>query len=138
GWRLTGAKQFISTAEHAGTFLFFARTDRETPGAAGISAFILDADHVRITAREEKLGLNSSVTNSIAVEDVFVGRDRLLPHENAGFRVAMATLDGGRIGIAAQALGIAQAAYDAAREYAVERRQCGQPLAGVQAGQWEP
>jgi alkylation response protein AidB-like acyl-CoA dehydrogenase len=137
GWRLRGAKQFISTAEYAGTFLFFARTDRETSGAAGVSAFILDADHVSVTGREEKLGLNSSTTNSIAVEDVFVGRDRLLHEENAGFRVAMATLDGGRIGIAAQALGIAQAAYEAAREYALERQQFGQPIAEFQAVQWK-
>ena len=137
GWRLSGAKQFISTAEHAGTFVFFARTDPETPGPAGISAFILDADHVRVTGREEKLGLNSSVTNSVAVEDVFVGRDRLLHEENAGFRVAMATLDGGRIGVAAQALGIAQAAYDAARDYALERRQFGQRIAEFQAVQWK-
>jgi alkylation response protein AidB-like acyl-CoA dehydrogenase len=90
-----------------------------------------------VTGREEKLGLNSSMTNSIAVEDVFVGRDRLLHEENAGFGVAMATLDGGRIGIAAQALGIAQAAYDAAREYARERRQFGQPIAEFQAVQWK-
>src|SRR5262249_32721552 len=69
GWRIAGTKQFISTAEHAGTFLFFARTDQDAPGAGGVSAFILDADHVRVTGAEEKLGLNSSVTNSIAVED---------------------------------------------------------------------
>jgi alkylation response protein AidB-like acyl-CoA dehydrogenase len=137
GWRLTGAKQFISSAEHAGTFLLFARTDRDTPGAGGVSAFILDADHVRVTGREEKLGLNSSVTNSIAVDDVFVARDRLLHEENRGFHVAMATLDGGRIGIGAQALGIAQAAYDAARDYALERRQFGQQIAEFQAVQWK-
>ena len=137
GWRLDGAKQFISTAEHAGTFLLFARTDREAPGAAGISAFILDADHIRVTSREEKLGLNSSMTNSIAVDDVLVARDRLLHEENRGFHVAMATLDGGRIGIGAQALGIAQAAYDAARAYALERRQFGQRIAEFQAVQWK-
>jgi len=137
GWRLSGAKQFISTAEHAGTFLFFARTDRETPGPGGVSAFILDADHVRVTGREEKLGLNSSVTNSIVVDDQLVGRDRLLHDENRGFRVAMRTLDGGRIGIAAQALGIAQAAYDAAREYALERRQFGERIGEFQAVQWK-
>jgi len=137
GWRLSGAKQFISTAEHAGTFVLFARTDRGTPGADGVSAFILDADHVRVTGREEKLGLNSSVTNSIALDDVLVARDRLLHEENRGFRVAMATLDGGRIGIGAQALGIAQAAYDAAREYALERRQFGRPIAEFQAVQWK-
>jgi alkylation response protein AidB-like acyl-CoA dehydrogenase len=137
GWRITGGKQFISTAEHAGTFLLFARTDPDTAGARGVSAFILDADHVRVTGREEKLGLNSSTTNSIAVEGVEVGRDRLLHEENRGFRVAMATLDGGRIGIAAQALGIAQAAYDAARAYALERRQFGQRIAEFQAIQWK-
>jgi alkylation response protein AidB-like acyl-CoA dehydrogenase len=137
GWRISGAKQFISTAEYAGTFLFFARTDRETATARGISAFILDADHVRVTGREEKLGLNSSVTNSIAVDDVHVGRDRLLHEENHGFRVAMTTLDGGRIGIAAQALGIAQAAYDAARGYALERRQFGKRIGEFQAIQWK-
>jgi alkylation response protein AidB-like acyl-CoA dehydrogenase len=136
-WRISGAKQFISTAEYAGTFLFFARTDPETPGADGVSAFILDADHVRVTGREEKLGLNSSVTNSIVVEDVLVGRDRLLHDENLGFRVAMATLDGGRIGIAAQALGIAQAAFEAAREYALERRQFGKLIGEFQAVQWK-
>jgi butyryl-CoA dehydrogenase len=137
GWRLTGTKQFISTAEHAGTFLFFARTDQETAGPRGVSAFILDAEHVRVTGREEKLGLNSSVTNSIAVDDTFVGRDRLLHEENHGFRVAMTTLDGGRIGIGAQALGIAQAAYDAARAYALERRQFGHRIADFQAIQWK-
>src|SRR5436309_8799685 len=137
GWRVSGTKQFISTAEHAGTFLFFARTDRETAGARGVSAFILDADHVRITAREQKLGLNSSVTNSIAVDGVHVDHDRLLHGENRGFRVAMATLDGGRIGIGAQALGIAQAAFDAAREYAVERRQFGRRIGDFQAIQWK-
>ena len=66
-WRISGTKQFISTAEFAGTFLLFARTDQETPGARGVSAFILDADHIRVTGAEEKLGLNSSTTNSIAV-----------------------------------------------------------------------
>jgi alkylation response protein AidB-like acyl-CoA dehydrogenase len=137
GWRISGAKQFISTAEHAGTFLFFARTDHDTAGARGVSAFILDADHVRVTRREEKLGLNSSTTNSIAVDGAEVGRDRLLHEENRGFRVAMTTLDGGRIGIAAQALGIAQAAYDAARAYALERRQFGHRIADFQAIQWK-
>jgi len=137
GWRIKGTKQFISTAEHAGTFLFFARTDQETAGARGVSAFILDADHVRVTGKEEKLGLNSSVTNSLLVEDAHVARDRLLHEENRGFRVAMTTLDGGRIGIAAQALGIAQAAFDAARGYARERRQFGKRIGEFQAVQWK-
>ena len=137
GWRLSGTKQFISTARFAGTFLLFARTDQSTPGARGVSAFILDADHIRVTGEEEKLGLNSSTTNSIAVEDQHVDRDRLLHEEGKGFTVAMATLDGGRIGIGAQALGIAQAAYDFARNYALERKQFGKRIGEFQAIQWK-
>ena len=137
GWTISGTKQFISTARFAGTFLLFARTDADIPGAKGVSAFILDADHVRVTGEEEKLGLNSSVTNSIAIDDASVERDRLLHEEGKGFTVAMATLDGGRIGIGAQALGIAQAAYDSARNYALERKQFGKRIAEFQAIQWK-
>jgi alkylation response protein AidB-like acyl-CoA dehydrogenase len=136
GWHISGAKQFISTAEAAGTFLFFARTDPDEPGSRGISAFVLDAGDVRVTGREEKLGLNSSTTNSIAV-DALVDADRLLHEEGKGFHVALATLDGGRIGIAAQAVGIAQAAYDVAREYAKERHAFGKPIAEFQAIQFK-
>jgi alkylation response protein AidB-like acyl-CoA dehydrogenase len=137
GWRISGTKQWITNARFAGTILLFARTDAETPGPDGVSAFILDGDHVRVTRDEEKLGLNSSITNDLVVEGAGVGRDRLLHEEGKGFRVAMTTLDGGRIGIAAQALGIAQAAYDAAREYARERRQFGRRIADFQAIQWK-
>ena len=137
GWRITGSKQWITNGRHAGTFLLFARTDPDTPGARGVSAFVLDAEHVRVTRDEEKLGLNSSVTNDLVVEGAEVGRDRLLGEENKGFRVAMSTLDGGRIGIAAQALGIAQAAYDVAREYAKERNAFGKRIADFQAIQWK-
>ncbi len=137
GWRISGTKQFISTAEYAGTFLLFARTDPDTPGARGVSAFILDADHIRVTGHEEKLGLNSSVTNSLAIDGAEVGSDRLLHEEGKGFTVAMATLDGGRIGIGAQALGIAQAAFDVARNYALERKQFGKAIAEFQAIQWK-
>jgi butyryl-CoA dehydrogenase len=133
GWTITGAKQWITNGRYSGTFLLFARTDQSTAGARGVSAFILDAEHVRVTRDEEKLGLNSSVTNDIVVEGVHVERDRLLHEENRGFRVAMTTLDGGRIGIAAQALGIAQAAYDVARAYALERRAFGHRIGDFQA-----
>jgi alkylation response protein AidB-like acyl-CoA dehydrogenase len=136
-WVLTGSKQWITNGSRAGTFLLFARTERDTAGARGVSCFILDADHVRITREEEKLGLNSSTTSDIAVEGARVGRDRLLHEEDRGFRVAMATLDGGRIGIAAQALGIAQAAYDVARTYAQEREQFGRRIGDFQAIQWK-
>jgi butyryl-CoA dehydrogenase len=133
GWVLNGSKQWITNGRYAGTFLLFARTDPQTETARGVSAFVLDAEHVRVTRDEEKLGLNSSVTNDIVVEGARVGRDRLLHDENRGFRVAMTTLDGGRIGIAAQALGIAQAAYDVAREYALQRRAFGHRIADFQA-----
>jgi alkylation response protein AidB-like acyl-CoA dehydrogenase len=137
GWTITGVKQWITNGAFSGTVLLFARTDLETPGPKGVSAFVLDGDQVRVTREEEKLGLNSSSTVDLAIERVRVGRDRLLHEEGKGFSVAMATLDGGRIGIAAQALGIAQAAYDAARDYALERRQFGKRIADFQAIQWK-
>jgi alkylation response protein AidB-like acyl-CoA dehydrogenase len=137
GWTISGTKQWITNGSFGGTVLLFARTDPDTPGPRGVSAFILDGDHVRVTRVEEKLGLNSSATVDLVVEGVRIGRDRLLHEEGKGFNVAMTTLDGGRIGIAAQALGIAQAAYDAARAYALERRQFGKRIADFQAIQWK-
>jgi alkylation response protein AidB-like acyl-CoA dehydrogenase len=137
GWVLTGAKQWITNGSVAGTFVLFARTDPATAEARGVSCFLLDAEHVRITREEEKLGLNSSSTSDLVLEGARVGPDRLLHDEGRGFRVAMATLDGGRIGIAAQALGIAQAAYDTARAYALERQQFGRSISSFQAIKWK-
>ena len=137
GWTISGAKQWITNGAFGGTVLLFARTDPDTPGAKGVSAFILDGSAVTVTREEEKLGLNSSSTVDLVIEDVPADRDRLLHEEGKGFSVAMATLDGGRIGIAAQALGIAQAAYDVAREYALERRQFGKRIGEFQAIQWK-
>ena len=137
GWTITGSKQWITNGSRAGTFVLFARTDPGTEGARGISCFVLDAEHVRVTREEEKLGLNSSTTSDLVVEGARVGRDRLLHEEGRGFGVAMATLDGGRIGIAAQALGIAQAAYDVASAYAREREQFGRRIGDFQAIQWK-
>ena len=137
GWVLSGSKQWITNGALGGTLGLFARTDPATAGARGVSCFIVDGDQVRVTREEEKLGLNSSTTSDLAVEGARVGRDRLLHEEGRGFRVAMATLDGGRIGIAAQALGIAQAAYDVARAYALEREQFGRRIADFQAIQWK-
>jgi alkylation response protein AidB-like acyl-CoA dehydrogenase len=137
GWRITGAKQWITNGSHAGTVVLFARTNPDTRDARGVSCFVLAGDQVRVTREEEKLGLNSSATVDLAIEGARVGRDRLLGSENHGFRIAMSTLDGGRIGIAAQALGIAQAAYDAARTHALERRQFGRRIADFQAIQWK-
>ena len=137
GWSITGSKQWITNGSRAGTFVLFARTDPATAGARGVSCFILGAEHVRVTREEEKLGLHSSTTSDLAVEGAQVGRDRLLHDEGRGFRVAMATLDGGRIGIAAQALGITQAAFDVARAYAQEREQFGRRIGEFQAIQWK-
>jgi alkylation response protein AidB-like acyl-CoA dehydrogenase len=137
GWRISGSKQWITNGNFGGTVLLFARTDSHTPGAKGVSAFIVDGDQVRVTREEEKLGLNSSSTVDLLIEGAEVGPDRLLHEEGKGFAVAMSTLDGGRIGIAAQALGIAQAAYDVARAYALERRQFGKRIADFQAIQWK-
>jgi len=132
GWQVRGSKQWITNAAFGGTVLLFARTDPATRTARGVSAFVLDTEDIEITRTEEKLGLNSSVTNDIAV-DASIEDDRLLGEENHGFRIAMATLDGGRIGIAAQAVGIAQAAYDTALAYAREREAFGRRIAEFQA-----
>ena len=134
---MNGSKQWITNGSRAGTFVLFARTDPATAGARGVSCFVVDAEHVRVTREEEKLGLNSSTTSDLAIEGARLEADRLLHEEGRGFRVAMATLDGGRIGIAAQALGIAQAAYDVARAYALEREQFGRKIGDFQAIQWK-
>ena len=135
-WRLSGTKQWCTNGSHASTFLVFARTDPATDGARGVSAFLLDAEHVEVTREEEKLGLHSSSTADLRLDDVRVDGDRLLHEERKGFAVAMSTLDGGRIGIAAQAVGIAQAALDTARDYALEREQFGRRISEFQAVQF--
>ena len=137
GWTISGSKQWITNGGFGGTVLLFARTDPDTPGPKGVSAFVVDGGDVEATREEEKLGLNSSSTVDLVIDGAEVGRDRLLHEEGKGFTVAMATLDGGRIGIAAQALGIAQAAYEVARQYALERRQFGKRIADFQAIQWK-
>src|SRR5688500_4059297 len=133
GWRITGRKQWATNARYAGTFILFARTD------AGVSCFIVDGESegLEVSKEEEKLGLNSSSTADVVLDGVRVGEDRLLGEDGKGFAIAMKTLDGGRIGIAAQAVGIAQAAYDAARAYALERKQFGKRIADFQAIQWK-
>jgi alkylation response protein AidB-like acyl-CoA dehydrogenase len=133
GWRITGAKQWITNGGFGGTILTFARTDPSSEGARGISAFVVDGADVEVTHEAEKLGLNSSQTVDLALDGVEVGADRLLHEEGRGFQVAMATLDGGRIGIAAQAVGIAQAGFDVAREYAKQRMAFGRKIAEFEA-----
>jgi alkylation response protein AidB-like acyl-CoA dehydrogenase len=107
-------------------------------GAKGISAFLVDRDSkgLQVGAKENKMGLRSSDAVSIVFDAVPVTRARLLGNEGDGFKIAMMALDGGRIGVAFQSLGIAQAALDAAARYSLEREQFGGPLADKQAIQW--
>jgi alkylation response protein AidB-like acyl-CoA dehydrogenase len=126
--RITGGKQWITNGSYASTITVFAR---ESDGT-GISAFLVrgDADGLAVTREEEKLGLNASSTADIVLDDT--PGERLGP-PGAGMRIALSTLDGGRIGIAAQAVGIAQAALELATEYAKERRAFGGPIGRFQA-----
>lgn len=139
GYRLNGAKQFITNAGFAGLFVVMARTGPPDSGAGGITAFLVDAaaEGLSLGREEEKLGLNSSSTRGLTLADVWVPDAARLGGEGEGFTIAMQTLDGGRIGIAAQAIGITQAAFEVATAYALERRQFGKPIAEFQAIRWK-
>ena len=136
---LDGAEQFITNAGLAGLFVVMARTGSVESRARGISAFLVDAASPGITLgrEEEKLGLHSASCRGVHFDGVRVPADSRLGDEGRGFAIAMQTLDGGRIGIAAQAIGITQAAFDVALAYAKERRQFGRPLTDFQGTQWK-
>ena len=122
GWRITGAKQWITNGGFRRHDPHSSRAPtRRARAPAASRPSSSTATDVEVTHEAEKLGLNSSQTVDLALDGVEVDCDRLLHEEGRGFRIAMATLDGGRIGIAAQAVGIAQAGFDVAREYAKER-----------------
>ena len=137
GYALNGSKMFITNAPFADVYVVFAKTDPER-GARGMSAFIVEKDTpgFSVGEAEHKLGIRGSSTPPIYFADCRIGKDALLGGEGDGFKIAMQTLDGGRIGVSAQALGIAQAALDAAIAYAKERVQFGKPIANLQAIQW--
>ncbi|MFJ5623595.1 acyl-CoA dehydrogenase [Peribacillus loiseleuriae] len=130
---LNGSKIFITNGGIADTYIVFALTDPESK-QKGTSAFIIEKDFpgFSVGKKERKLGIRSSPTTEIIFEDCQVPRDNLLGKEGEGFKIAMMTLDGGRNGIAAQAVGIAQGALDAAVEYAKGRVQFGKPIAAQQ------
>ena len=134
GYVLNGVKQFITSGKHADVAVVFAVTDR-TAGKKGISAFIVDTDVPGyIVARiEEKLGQRASDTAQIVFENCRVPTANLLGREGEGYRIALANLEAGRIGIAAQSVGMARSAFDAALDYAGERRSFGKPLVEHQA-----
>ena len=135
---LNGSKIFISNAPYAEIYVVFAKTDPAAPGTRGMSAFIVEKDTpgFSVGEAEHKLGIRGSSTPPLYFSDCHIPKDALLGGEGNGFKVAMQTLDGGRIGIAAQALGIAQASLDASVSYAKERVQFGKPIAALQAIQW--
>jgi butyryl-CoA dehydrogenase len=137
GYALNGSKMFITNAPFADVYVVFAKTDPER-GARGMSAFIVEKDTpgFSVGEAEHKLGIRGSSTPPIYFADCRIGKEALLGGEGDGFKIAMQTLDGGRIGVSAQALGIAQAALDAAIAYAKERVQFGKPIATLQAIQW--
>jgi alkylation response protein AidB-like acyl-CoA dehydrogenase len=137
GWILNGTKQWISHGDHSGLTVIWARTN-DRPGPKGISAFLLEKGTPGFTTgrHEEKMGLRGSTTVPLILEDCRLPADALLGQEGGGFAVAMTALDGGRIGVASQALGIALAALEEARRYALERKTFGVPLAEHQAIQF--
>ncbi len=134
---LNGSKIFITNAPHAEVYVVFAKTD-PAQGTRGMSAFIVEKDTpgFSVGEAEHKLGIRASSTPPLYFADCRIPKDALLGGEGDGFKIAMQTLDGGRIGIAAQALGIAQSALDAAAAYAKERVQFGKPIGTLQAIQW--
>jgi alkylation response protein AidB-like acyl-CoA dehydrogenase len=133
-FRISGTKQWITNGGHAGSFVTFARSEPGTDDASGVSCFLVrgDAPGLSVGRVEEKLGLNSSNTVDMVYDGVTVEPGDLLGTRSKGFRIAMQTLDGGRITIAAQALGIAQAAFDLAAGYSAERTTFGKPIGAHQ------
>ena len=134
---LNGTKLFITNGSYADTFIVMARTS-ETGGSRGLSAFIVEKDlpGFSVGTVESKMGLRSSNTTEIILDNCVVPKENLLGKEGDGFKVAMSALDSGRIGIASQAIGIANACLDEARDYALDRKQFGKAISGFQAIQW--
>lgn len=132
---LNGSKVFITNGEAADVFVVFARTDPNETSHRGLTAFIVDRDTpgFSIGKKERKMGLNGSGTVEIIFDNARVPTENLLGEEGEGFKIAMANLDFGRIGIAAQALGIAEAALEHATAYAKSRVQFGKPIGQLQA-----
>jgi alkylation response protein AidB-like acyl-CoA dehydrogenase len=137
-WTLNGSKSFITHGRIGGVMVVVAITDR-AKGHRGISAFIVEHGTPGMSAgkKENKLGMRASDTSEVVFQDCRVPAVNLLGREGEGFINTLQVLDAGRIGIAALSVGLAQGAYEAARRYALERRQFGQPIAAFQAIQWK-
>ncbi len=143
GWLLNGSKIFITNSGYADVFIIIAITgtviDRRGRKAKEISAFIVERTDKGFSVgnHEKKMGIRGSSTCELIMEDCLIPKDRLLGKKGRGFQLAMATLDGGRIGIAAQALGIAEGALEETVAYVKERKQFGRPIAAFQNTQFE-
>lgn len=137
-WLINGAKVFITNGGYAEVFVVMAMTDK-SKGTKGISAFIVEKgdEGFSIGKTEDKMGICGSSTTELIFVNCKVPKDRMLGNVGDGFKVAMSTLDGGRIGIASQALGIAQGAFDVTVEYMKSRKQFGKKLSQMQALQFE-
>jgi alkylation response protein AidB-like acyl-CoA dehydrogenase len=141
GWVLEGQKQWITSGAHAGVMVVWARTgDRATlPGTRGISCFLVEGGTkgLIIGKAEDKMGIRGSNTVGLTFDACRVPASALLGEVNGGFKIAMMALDGGRIGISSQAIGIARAALEESVQYARDRKQFDKPIAEFQATQWK-
>mgnify|MGYP002377770759 FL=1 len=137
-WVIDGQKQWISSGAHAGVFVVWARTGEPGSGTRGISAFLVEGGTAGLVIgkHEDKMGLRASNTVSLSFENLRVPASALLGELGGGFKIAMMALDGGRIGIASQAIGIATAALEEATQYAKDRKQFGKSIGEHQAIQW--
>jgi alkylation response protein AidB-like acyl-CoA dehydrogenase len=138
GYVLNGTKSWITSAGVAGLFVVFALTDKSL-GAKGISCFVVEkgTPGMNLGQKEKKMGIKPSDTREVSFMDCKIPKENLIGEKNEGFKIALILLDNGRIGIAAQAVGIAQAAYEEAFKYAHEREQFGQAIANFQAIQFK-
>jgi alkylation response protein AidB-like acyl-CoA dehydrogenase len=139
GWTLSGSKNWISNAGVAGAYVVFAVTDPTVPASRGMTAFLVQADSpgFAVAKLEHKMGMRGSPTGQLTFDEVFVSDENVIGTVGDGFKVAMRTLDRSRLGIAAQALGIAQGATDYAAAYARERTAFGKPINQLQAIQFK-
>lgn len=138
-WVLNGTKMWVTTGDKAGLILAYMRTDADAPKARGITAFLVPADTpgFSVGKKEKKTGIRGSTTVELNFEDCRLPADCVLGEPNRGFPIAMDTLDGGRIGIGAQSVGIGRACLEASVKYANEREQFGRPIGHFQAIQWK-
>lgn len=136
---VNGTKTFITNGASGGLFVCVCLTDRDAPGTHGISSLIIEPGYTgfSVARKENKLGMRATDTAEIALEDCRVPKENLLGNEGEGFKQAMVVLDGGRISIAALAVGLAQGSFDACLKYTQERKQFGKPLAAFQATQFK-